>query len=487
MESGAIDWAYDNADRLLSESTPQGVVSYTYNAASQRASMTAADRAPVNYTYDTAGRLATIAQGSETFTYAYDALSRVAPLNRPNGVRTNYAYDKVYRLARLTHTNSANQALEDFQYTYNSDDEIESINSLASATLLPTAKTAAPADAANRLPQFGTASYTFDNEGQTTTRNDAPTVTNLTWDARGRLTRATLSNGQTVDYGYDALGRRNSRTASNATTTFLYDRHDVVLDRATDNTTTEYLNGLGIDDKLRQTNSLGETNHYFLQDHLGSTSVLTDATGNVAERESYESFGASSQNSITGYGFTGREHDATTRTLYYRARWYEPYQARFISEDGLGFAGGLNSYSYVSNNPLRFTDPGGTNARLISYLIIRIVISLIKPFDYEGHIQRGGPPTQEQQMPARPRQERPAGSSSPDGENPGGNPRMCKPSGARPGMPPDPPNSPANQAPPEPPKPPEPFPGSNPIPIWAFRYGPVVVFIVTVFYPSPAY
>src|SRR5215470_12150962 len=50
-QGGSLRWAYYDADRLLSETTPTGVVSYTYNAASQRASMTVADRAPVNYSY----------------------------------------------------------------------------------------------------------------------------------------------------------------------------------------------------------------------------------------------------------------------------------------------------------------------------------------------------------------------------------------------------------------------------------------------------
>jgi RHS repeat-associated protein len=357
MESGAIDWAYDNADRLLSESTPQGVVSYTYNAASQRASMTAADRAPVNYTYDTAGRLATIAQGSETFTYAYDALSRVASLNRPNGVRTNYAYDKVYRLARLTHTNSANQALEDFQYTYNSDDEIESINSLASAQLLPTAKTSTPADAANRVAQFGNANYTHDNEGQTTTRSDTPTVTNFTWDARGRLTRASLSNGQNVDYAYDALGRRISRAAGGTTTSFLYDRNDVLLDRDASGPTVDYLNGIGIDDKLRQSSSAGS--YYFLKDQVGSTTALTNDGGSIVAQTQYEAFGNSAGTSLTRYDYTGRERDGISGLSYYRARWYDSGQGRFITEDPIKLKARGNSYSYVSNNPISFKDPSG--------------------------------------------------------------------------------------------------------------------------------
>lgn len=363
-QSGAIDWAYDETDRLLSETTPQGVVSYTYNAASQRASMTAADRPPVNYTYDSAGRLKTIAQTPETFTYSYDTLSRVASLQRPNGVRTDYAYDNVYRLARLTHTNALNQALEDFQYSYNNDDEIESISSLASATLLPTAKTAAPADAANRVPQFGNASYTFDNEGQTTSRNNAPTVTNFTWNARGRLTKATLSNGQSVDYGYDALGRRNSSAASGITTNFLYDGLDVVLDKGSDNSAVDYLNGPGVDNKLRQA-SAATGSLYFHQDHLGSTSALTDINSNVAERGQYESFGDGVSSSLTRYGYTGRERDAATNLIFYRARWYDPEEGRFTVEDPIGLRGGLNAYRYGMSDPVRFTDPSGLNCTAV--------------------------------------------------------------------------------------------------------------------------
>jgi RHS repeat-associated protein len=357
-QSGSIVWNYDDANRLFSETTPQGLVSYTYNAASQRASMTAADRPPVNYAYDSAGRLATIAQASETFTYGYDTLSRVASLQRPNGVRTNYAYDNVYRLARLTHTNSANQALEDFQYSYSVDNEISSITSLASAQLLPTAKTDTPANAANRVAAFGTTNYTHDNEGQTTTRTDAQGATNFTWDARGRLTRATLSNGQNIDYGYDSLGRRAGRAASGGTTNFLYDGLDVVLDKSNDSTTVDYLNGPGIDNKLRQS-SAATGNLYFHQDHLGSTAALTSVSGNVVEQMQYEAFGDSATDSLTRYGYTGRERDGVTKLMYYRARWYDTQQGRFLTEDPIGLKGGLNTYSYGLNRPLSSIDPKG--------------------------------------------------------------------------------------------------------------------------------
>ncbi len=44
---------------------------------------------------------------------------------------------------------------------------------------------------------------------------------------------------------------------------------------------------------------------------------------------------------------------------YYRARYYDPSIGRFISEDPIGFNGGINFYRYVYDNPVNFTDPHG--------------------------------------------------------------------------------------------------------------------------------
>jgi RHS repeat-associated protein len=357
QSTGNIVFGYDDANRLTSETTPAGVVSYAYNAANQRISMTAANAATVNYGYDTAGRLQTITQGSEVFTYAYDALSRLASLQRPNGIISAFDYDSVGRLKRLSHSNALSQALEELRFTYTLDDQISSITSVGSPTVLPAAKNAGAANAANRITQFGSSNYTFNAAGQTTSRTDGQGTTGYQWDTRGRLTSVALPNGQSVSYGYDALARRTSRTASGVTTSFLYDGQDVVRD-STNDETVEYLNGPGVDNKLRQ-DSAATGSLYFLQDHLGSTKTLTDSSGAVVEQSQYESFGESAGSSLTRYGFTGRERDSATGLLYYRARWLDPQQGRFLSEDLIGLAGGLNLYAYVNNNPLSYIDPAG--------------------------------------------------------------------------------------------------------------------------------
>ncbi len=161
-----------------------------------------------------------------------------------------------------------------------------------------------------------------------------------------------------VEYTYDALGRRASRTAGGATTSFVYDGLDVVLDKGQIGGDVDYLNAPSIDMKLRQSSQASGA-LYFVHDHLGSTVGLTNAGGGLVERLQYEAFGAGGSSSLTRYGFTGREHDDLTGLTYYRARWYDPQQGRFTSEDPIGFAGGLNLYAYTNNSPLNLTDPLG--------------------------------------------------------------------------------------------------------------------------------
>ncbi len=49
---------------------------------------------------------------------------------------------------------------------------------------------------------------------------------------------------------------------------------------------------------------------------------------------------------------------------YYRARYYDPTQGRFISRDPIGFAAGdWNLYRYVENDPVNWSDPSGLRTK----------------------------------------------------------------------------------------------------------------------------
>ncbi|RDU94540.1 hypothetical protein DWV00_33475, partial [Trinickia dinghuensis] len=59
-------------DRLTAETTPQGSVSYAYDAANRRTSFQVAGQSGVTYAYDNADRLTTITQGSAQVGFTYD-------------------------------------------------------------------------------------------------------------------------------------------------------------------------------------------------------------------------------------------------------------------------------------------------------------------------------------------------------------------------------------------------------------------------------
>lgn len=100
-----------------------------------------------------------------------------------------------------------------------------------------------------------------------------------------------------------------------------------------------------------------------MRDHLGTTHGTVNAGGTFSPGGVLDSFGGPSGD------FTGREYDNFTGLYYYRARMYDPELGRFISEDPIGFYGGINLYSYVENQPQRFADPFG-------------LFPSIFPFDY---------------------------------------------------------------------------------------------------------
>jgi RHS repeat-associated protein len=119
---------------------------------------------------------------------------------------------------------------------------------------------------------------------------------------------------------------------------------------------------------MRTGNGSGTTGlQWLLGDHLGSTSVVTDANGTLITRTLYKPWGeVRSQTGTlpTDYTFTGQySHAADFGLLFYNARWYDSSLGRFTSPDTLvpdpGNVLDWDRYSYVRNNPVKYFDPTG--------------------------------------------------------------------------------------------------------------------------------
>jgi RHS repeat-associated protein len=197
-----------------------------------------------------------------------------------------------------------------------------------------------------------------------------PGVGTFGYDAEGRqiaycgsaqpCTRAAAAE----QYYYDGEGRRAEKVGGSGTTTYVYD--------AAGQLASEYSTAAPAFSGRR----------YLTTDHLGTTRIITDASGNPAECHDYHPFGAevtfSSGNSRYGLGcyatasleepgFTGKERDSETGLDYFGARYFSGAQGRFTSVDPVLMAPErlrdpqqLNLYVYARNNPLKYIDPTGT-------------------------------------------------------------------------------------------------------------------------------
>ena len=105
---------------------------------------------------------------------------------------------------------------------------------------------------------------------------------------------------------------------------------------------------------------------YFHADGEGSIRLVTDSTGNIANRYDYDSFGrriAVTESVQQPYGWKGRDFIAGPDIYYNRARFYDPVLGKFIAEDPLGFASGdTNLYAFAWSNPRNWKDPSGLSS-----------------------------------------------------------------------------------------------------------------------------
>jgi RHS repeat-associated protein len=163
--------------------------------------------------------------------------------------------------------------------------------------------------------------------------------------------------GNAASYVYNSQGQRTAKTTGATTTRYAYDEQGRLLGEYGPNTK-EYIY---LDDEplaIIDNNNI----YYVHNDHLATPQQITNQIQTVVWAADYEPFGevTTTVNTVeNNLRFPGQYYNAETSLHYNGARYYDPKIGRYISSDPIGLEGGVNTYAYVRNNPLRYIDPRG--------------------------------------------------------------------------------------------------------------------------------
>jgi RHS repeat-associated protein len=322
-----------------------------------------------------AGVAATAAPEVLNWAYGYDALNRIE--TQTQGVENastqrSVQYDAAGRLTRWTDVRTTLGAPYrvcsdpyDLSSCYWTQDPVMTTQHDSSYTWDAVGNpTVAGSSAAtgNRLTSHGGYAMTYDADGNVLSKTGSGVSQTFTWNSLGQLTAVT-TNGVQTTFGYDGLGRRVRKTHAGVTTRYLYDGDDLVMQvDASSQPVLEFSYYPGIDRPHAMRSAATGAIYYYTVSQPGHVTALVNGQQQVVNQYEYTPFGAplaTTEGVAQPFQFTARQRDPETGLYYYRARYFDPSLGRFISEDPIGLAGGVNQFAYVGNDPMNQTDPFG--------------------------------------------------------------------------------------------------------------------------------
>ena len=402
-------YSYDENGNRTSIAYAGGVKeSYTFDRNSQLLKLvnTKADGAVLSeysYTYDLSGNQLTKTDSYGATNYGYDEVGRIVKAEAP-GKTTVFTYDRSGNRQSMLETYTSEQPtgytdpiskteltyiVKRSEYMYSNANELlqltEQMKDAAGEEVLEKKVISLFDNNGNEVRQQtsylrphsrGMNQVTGANpygDEQTEEISSLLEKVNNTFDGFNRLTQAINVQGgerSTVEYAYDGDDLRTQKTVRSSAdgyaeqvTNYLYDRQYVILetDKA-DAVSVRYVKGINYIARIDQADKLS----YFLFNGHGDVVQTVDEQGTIENQYDYDVFGSPTL-TIELYEstirYSGEFYDAEVGLYYLRARYYDPYVGRFISEDTYkGRANeplSLNRYTYVLNNPLIYWDPTG--------------------------------------------------------------------------------------------------------------------------------
>ena len=357
-----------------------------------------------DYTYDASYRLIEATgrehlgqAGGTPITHSYNDVPRIGVLLATSDgfamgrYLERYTYDRAGNIGEMAHrgTNPVNPGWTR-TYLYDELSQLEALrrsNRLTSTSIgVTTTET------------YSTAGNGYDAHGNMLR---LPQLQEIQWDFKDqmRMSRRQAVNGTDADgvarqgertwYVYDASGQRVRKVTELAggqirDQRIYLDGFEIYRRGGGNPLVRETLHVMDNQQRIAmvETRTLGNENgvperliRFQHDNHIGSACLELDHQAQIISYEEYTPFGSTSYQAVRSqtetpkrYRFGGKERDEESGLNYHSARYCVTWLGRWLNPDPLGIKDGLNVYAYSRNNPIRFSDPSGTecNERDIS-------------------------------------------------------------------------------------------------------------------------
>ena len=402
------EYSYDTRGRIT-----------TFAEISQNAQPTADDikAHQIRYTYNEDGNLSKVSypttkDGIQSLSYTYDAYGKVKEIkdhrnllnNSDQAVQKVYTYDSFDRVKEMTYTDlETGKVMESYQYSYDKNSNIiekiavnnypkedpDKVNETKSYTYngLDQLKTS--------TKEKGTAveevrQYDYDANGNQTDVKNTKTGENQTYvyDAENRLSQVSVTKDRKTaviqQNSYNGEGQRIQKIDGDETTNYYYQNGVVAYTTDTDGNQNSQ-NLIGTDGNVLATERFQQNaTQYYLynKDIQGGTSSLVKEDGSADATYQYTDFGETTiqgddqaKNEVC---YTGGIYDQSTGLYYLNARYYNPEDGRFMTEDS--YRGEImkpeigHLYVYCANNPVNYVDPSGHFAIAVPVLVKLVLV-----------------------------------------------------------------------------------------------------------------
>ena len=383
-----IDWdgsqiedrSYDDLGRLTGVDRPGIDETRTYDAAGRLTAINNTNVGDATYTYDAnhnklseswsgamaAWNFVTTSSGGNPDGYdAEDRFQCAFNVRRPQLAADRRSATFKKRRKRKFAQSAQSKT---FNFTRSDIGNINNINLNEGSSRWGTARTF---NNIHALTGIGSDNQTFDVDGNLTGSHAGHT---LGWDEAGMMKDTVVPNGSsfgiegTTEYGYDADRKRvwkkftpHSKGGSVVHTVYVYAGPNCIAEypagTAAASPTQEYVYAQEIDSLVLLVRGGGSDKYTITRNQQWSVTALAElASGTIVERYTYDHFGKRTILESNGttvrstssygmpYGYTSRRHDAETDLMYFRARYYDPHTAEFISTDPLEYVDGMSLF-----------------------------------------------------------------------------------------------------------------------------------------------